>query len=72
MVSEPPTTADLIGLARLLNEAFNRRDWDAVESFYAPDAVSVGVEGLDQLSSKRSREGTVDGDDGDGPQQESR
>ena len=43
---EKSTTPDLIGLARLLNEAFNRRDWDAVESFYAPDAVDVGVEAL--------------------------
>ena len=43
---EKSTTPDLIGLARLLNEAFNRRDWDAVESFFAPDAVTVGVEGI--------------------------
>ena len=40
------STPDLIGLARLLNEAINRRDWDAVESFYSPDAVDVGVEAL--------------------------
>ena len=40
------TTPDLIGLARLANEAINRRDWDAVESFYAPDAVSVLTEGV--------------------------
>ena len=43
---EKSMTPDLIGLARLLNEAFNRRDWDAVESFFAPDAVTVGVEGI--------------------------
>ena len=43
---EKSTTPDLIGLARLLNEAFNRRDFDAVESFYAPDAVSVQAEGI--------------------------
>ena len=43
---EEPTTPDLIRLARLLNEAINRRDWDAVESFYAPDAVDVGVEAI--------------------------
>ena len=43
---EESTTPDLIGLARLLNEAINRRDWDAVESFYSPDAVDVGVEAL--------------------------
>jgi ketosteroid isomerase-like protein len=45
-MSEEPTTPDLIGLARLFNDAFNRRDWDAVESFYAPDAVAVAAEGL--------------------------
>jgi ketosteroid isomerase-like protein len=45
-VSQESTTPDLIGLARRLNEAINRRDWDAVESFYAPDAVSVLTEGV--------------------------
>jgi ketosteroid isomerase-like protein len=45
-VLEESTTPDPIGLARLLNEAFNRRDFDAVESFYAPDAVSVQAEGI--------------------------
>jgi len=45
-VSDESTTSDLIELARLLNEAINRRDWDAVESFYAPDAVDVGVEAI--------------------------
>ena len=43
---EESTTSDLIRLARLLNEAINRRDWDAVESFYSPDAVDVGVEAI--------------------------
>src|SRR5947199_225413 len=38
--------ADLVGLARRLNEAIIRRDFDAVESFYAPDAVSVKTEAL--------------------------
>jgi ketosteroid isomerase-like protein len=45
-VPEESTTPDLIGLARLLNEAFNRRDFDAVESFFAPDAITVGLEGI--------------------------
>jgi ketosteroid isomerase-like protein len=45
-VHEESTTPDLIGLARLLNEAFNRCDFDAVESFFAPDAVTVGLEGI--------------------------
>jgi ketosteroid isomerase-like protein len=43
---EESTTSDLIRLPRLLNEAINRRDWDAVESFYSPDAVDVGVEAI--------------------------
>ena len=43
---EESTTPDPIGLARLLNEAFNRRDFDAAESFYAPNAVSVQAEGI--------------------------
>ena len=45
-MTEESTTPDRIGLARLANEAVNRRDWDAVESFYSPDAVDVGVEAL--------------------------
>ena len=45
-MSQESTTPDLIELARLLNEAFNRRDFDAVESFFAPDAVTVGLEGI--------------------------
>ena len=45
-MTEESTTPDLIGLARLANEAVNRRDWDAVMSFYAPDAVDVGVEAI--------------------------
>jgi hypothetical protein len=43
---EESTTPDPIALARLFNEAFNRRDWDAVESFYAPDAVAVAAKGV--------------------------
>jgi ketosteroid isomerase-like protein len=41
---EESTTPDLVERVRRLNEAFNRRDFDAVESFFAPDAVSVGTE----------------------------
>ena len=33
-----------LDLARRSFEAFNQRDFDAVESFYAPDAVLVGAE----------------------------
>jgi ketosteroid isomerase-like protein len=36
------TTPDLLELARRINEAINRRDFDAVISFWAPDAVYVG------------------------------
>jgi len=35
---EEPTTPDLVELFRQSAEAFNRRDLDAVMSFYAPDA----------------------------------
>ena len=43
-MTEESTTPDLVGLVRRLNEAINRRDIDAVESFYAQDAVCVGTE----------------------------
>jgi ketosteroid isomerase-like protein len=36
---EESTTPDLIELTRLLNEAISRRDFDAVMSFWAQDAV---------------------------------
>ena len=45
-MSEESTTPDLVALVRRLNEAINRGDWDAVESYYAPDAVSVLTEGV--------------------------
>ena len=45
-MSQESSTPDLVGLARRLNEAIIRRDFDAVESFYAPDAVSVKTEAL--------------------------
>lgn len=37
-------TPDLVELVNRVREAANRRDFDAVESFYAPDAVLRGVE----------------------------
>jgi ketosteroid isomerase-like protein len=41
---EESATPDLVELATRVREAVNRRDFDAVESFYAPDAVVHGVE----------------------------
>jgi ketosteroid isomerase-like protein len=38
------TTPDLVELVNRWGEAVNRRDFDAVESFYAPDAVLRGAE----------------------------
>ena len=38
-MSEESTTPDLVELVRRVTEAVNRRDFDAVMSFYAPDAV---------------------------------
>ena len=43
-MSEKSPTADLVELARRIVEAVNRRDFDAVVSLYAPDAVYVGTE----------------------------
>ena len=45
-MTEESTTPDLVEAIRASVEAVNRRDWDAVESFYAPDAVDVGVEAI--------------------------
>jgi ketosteroid isomerase-like protein len=39
MTSEKSTTPDLVELWRQTNEAFVRRDFDAMMSFFAPDAV---------------------------------
>ena len=38
-MSEESTTPDLVELVRRLLEAANRLDFDAVEGFYAPDAL---------------------------------
>src|ERR1700730_9238133 len=42
-MSEESTTPDLVERAGRLFEAANRRDFDAVMSFYAPDAVWEAV-----------------------------
>src|SRR6266566_1105246 len=44
-MSRESTTPDLVELVRRLDEAANRADFDALMSFYAPDAVveSVGL-----------------------------
>ncbi len=39
MTSEKPTTPDLVALVQRIVAATNARDFDAVTSFYAPDAV---------------------------------
>jgi len=44
-MAEEPTTPDLVELVNRVKEAANRRDFDAVESFYAPDAVLRAAEG---------------------------
>jgi ketosteroid isomerase-like protein len=41
---EESTTPDLVELSRRALEATNRRDFDAVEGFYAPDAAYRGTE----------------------------
>jgi ketosteroid isomerase-like protein len=38
-MSEESATPDLVELSRRLGEAINRRDFDAVEGFYAPQAA---------------------------------
>lgn len=43
-MSEESPTPDLVALVNRVREAVNRRDFDAVESFYAPDAVLQGAE----------------------------
>ena len=43
-MAEESTTPDLVALTRRAIEAANRRDFDEVESFYAPDAVFRGSE----------------------------
>ena len=43
-MSEESTTPDLVELSRRALDATNRRDFDAVASFYAPDAVYRGTE----------------------------
>jgi ketosteroid isomerase-like protein len=43
-MAEESTTPDLMELSRRALDATNRRDFDAVASFYAPDAVYRGTE----------------------------
>jgi ketosteroid isomerase-like protein len=45
MMTEESTTPDLVEVGRRFVEAVNRRDYDAVMRFYAPDAVweSMGM-----------------------------
>jgi ketosteroid isomerase-like protein len=41
-MSEESTTPDLVALVRRYAEAVSRRDFDAVEAYYAPDVVLRG------------------------------
>jgi ketosteroid isomerase-like protein len=43
-MAEESMTPDLVDLVNRVREAVNRRDFDAVESFYAPHAVLRGAE----------------------------
>jgi ketosteroid isomerase-like protein len=43
-MTEEFTTPDLVELTRHIRETANRRDFDTVESFYAPNAVYRGTE----------------------------
>jgi len=43
-MSQEAANPDLVALVRSLVEASNRRDFDAVESFYAPDCRLRGAE----------------------------
>ena len=43
-MSEDATAPDLVELLRRVREAINRRDFDAVEGFYASDAAYRGTE----------------------------
>ena len=43
-MSEESTSPDLAELTRVVFEAVNRRDIDAVMSFFAPDALLAGFE----------------------------
>jgi ketosteroid isomerase-like protein len=45
-MSEESTTPDLVELTRHLYDAANRGDFDAMTSFFAPDAVWVTDEGI--------------------------
>jgi ketosteroid isomerase-like protein len=45
-MSEESTTPDLVGLTRTALEALNRRDLDAMTSFFAPDCVWDTPEGV--------------------------
>ena len=49
---QEPTTPDPVELSRRLREAANRRDFDAMLSFFAPDAVLENAEGLGTFEGK--------------------
>ena len=51
-MSEESTTPDLVELLRRVRGAANRRDFDAMLSFFAPDAVLENAEGLGTFEGK--------------------
>src|SRR5437899_7290688 len=56
-MSEESTIPDLVELGSRLLEAANRRDFDAMPRFYAPDAVLENAEGLGTLEGKTAIRG---------------
>jgi ketosteroid isomerase-like protein len=55
VISEEPTTPDLVERVRVILEAADRADFDAILDFYAPDAVwlmadaNLAFEGVDAI-----------------------
>jgi ketosteroid isomerase-like protein len=58
-MSEESANPDLVPLARRLVEASNRRDFDAVESFYAPDCLLRGAE-IGEFEGQAAARGVVE------------
>jgi ketosteroid isomerase-like protein len=58
-MSEESANPDLVPLVRRLVEASNRRDFDAVESFYAPDCRLRGAE-IGEFEGQAAARGVVE------------
>ena len=59
MMSEESANPDCVPLTRRLVEATNRRDFDAVESFYAPDCQVRGAE-IGEFEGQAAARGVVE------------